>query len=622
VREKLVIYTRYSSDMQRAESCDDQEREVRRGLGRIGIDHREALVIRDQAESGTKTTRDKFALLQDLVRRGEVAILAVDDQSRLSRAENAFAFIKDLVFARGRFLSTGEGIDTAQDGWELRVQVMELHNSTTIRELGRRVHRGQLGRVLDDGSAGDLPFGYESFLLDSQGAAPRRGPKPKKGVRINEEEARWVRQVFALFVSAKSIAGIARELTRLGVSKGPRATTPGWHHQQVRRMLANPKYVGVWPWGATRRLRSSEGRVKQTPVPPEQQVVRQRPDLRIIDQQTWDKAQQRLKELERVFGMKAGDRPRGPRPHHSEVYPESLLAGLLFCHLCGSRLWMHGSGDRAYMRCALHAKGICAMDGGVPMAKAEQVLLDFVAEMLTGWPPWLESATSGMRSALGEAFRHLPETIRADESRLAEVQRYINNLAQHLEEGKPDSPTLRSRLSQWEGEAGRLRRRITESRQTLEVAVLMPDDDWIRSELAAVPSVLRGEPTWAASVLRRMFGRVTAEHVVARGKVRGFVRLHFRIEARRVLEEALGDRLPAGVLAAAGTAPPGEPMDFHLDLGAPSRRDVLAPEIALMRSRGMTWQAIGKVTRLGTGNAYNVGRRWSDAQSGEHREGA
>jgi len=90
------------------------------------------------------------------------------DLARFSRADNAFSFIEDLVYSGGRFVSAGEGIDTNHEGWELRVKVMELHNSTTIRELGRGVRRGQLGRVLDDGSAGNFPFGYESY----QGSAP------------------------------------------------------------------------------------------------------------------------------------------------------------------------------------------------------------------------------------------------------------------------------------------------------------------------------------------------------------------------------------------------------------------------------------------------------------------
>src|SRR5262245_7020241 len=104
--------------MQRKDSCADQEREVRAGLARLGIDPTLAIVIRDGAESGTKTIREGFGQLRQMIDRNEVHVLAVDDQARLTRSDNASAFITDLVFAGGRFIAISEGIDTAQTGWE------------------------------------------------------------------------------------------------------------------------------------------------------------------------------------------------------------------------------------------------------------------------------------------------------------------------------------------------------------------------------------------------------------------------------------------------------------------------------------------------------------------------
>jgi site-specific DNA recombinase len=190
--QKVVIFARYSTDMQNPKSCADQARDVREGLARKGIDATNALVIHEEGESGTRSDRAGFGQIVEMVARKEDLLLAVDDQSRFSRADNVFSFITDLVFVGGRFISTGEGIDTQEVGWELRVKVMELHNSTTIREIGRRVHRGQLGRVLDDKSAGDTCFGFESYFIDPDWAQKmvQRGPKPVKGIQIHEDEAR------------------------------------------------------------------------------------------------------------------------------------------------------------------------------------------------------------------------------------------------------------------------------------------------------------------------------------------------------------------------------------------------------------------------------------------------
>src|SRR5262249_23928078 len=158
-----------------------------------------------------------------------------------------------------------EGIDTDQTGWELRVKVMELHNSTTIRELSRRVRRGQLGRVLAGLSAGDVCFGYESYLLrPEQAAENRRRPKPERGLRIDVEEAGWVRQIFAWFNDGWSISAIARELNRQQVRPRHKShKPPRWSHPHVSKILRNEKYVGTWRWGQKTTIRNSSGKKKQ-----------------------------------------------------------------------------------------------------------------------------------------------------------------------------------------------------------------------------------------------------------------------------------------------------------------------------------------------------------------------
>ena len=75
--KRVVIYCRYSSDMQRVESCADQERAVRAGLARLGVPCDDAAVLRDEAESGTKSERDGFQQLRGMIRRGQVEVLAV-----------------------------------------------------------------------------------------------------------------------------------------------------------------------------------------------------------------------------------------------------------------------------------------------------------------------------------------------------------------------------------------------------------------------------------------------------------------------------------------------------------------------------------------------------------------
>lgn len=491
--KKLIIYCRFSSDLQSTKSCEDQEREVRETLARMDISAADATVIHDEAESGTNVLRDQFARLEAMTAAGEIAILAVDDQSRLSRADNTFAFITDLVYSGGRFLSTGEGIDTEQTGWELRVKVMELHNSTTIRELGRRVRRGQLGRILSQLSAGDQCYGYESFLLNPEQAAAQRGPKPERGLRIREDQARWVREVFERFNAGRSIAWIADELTKHNAPKGHRRRSDRWHPRHVRKILGNEKYIGRWRWGMTRTIRNSLGKKKQIPVPEEQQVEVDRPELRIVDDATWSEAQEGLAQLKGLYGKKPGQKKRGPKVHHTSLYPNGLLAGLVHCAKCGARLWQQRSGERLYLVCPNRGtdEKCCRLTTYVPVKRAEEAILSFLATLLRSWPEWLEQAVVSMRQSIEEVQQRVPDEVANHERRLKNLESQIGNLVDALANGHVRSQAVSSRLEDAEREAEQLRKRINAATEALSAPAEMPDQQWLKQQLANLASLIR-----------------------------------------------------------------------------------------------------------------------------------
>ncbi len=614
----IVIYTRFSSDLQSAKSCKDQEREVREGLTRMGIDHSTAIVIFDEAESGTKVFRDEFARLEAMTRAGEIGILAVDDQSRLSRADNTFAFVTDLVYSGGRFISTGEGIDTEQTGWELRVKVMELHNSTTIRELGRRVRRGQLGRVLGQLSAGDFCYGYESYLLDPEKAAENRGPKPERGLCIKEEEAKWVRQIFNWFNDGRSISWIAEELNRQNAPRGNRCRTNRWRQSHVRKILGNEKYITNWRWGTTRSIRNSQGKKKQIPVPKEQQVVVQRPELRIVDNATWAAAQQRLAELKDMYGKKPGQRHRGPKVHHTALYPKGLLAGMVFCSKCGARMWQEASGKRLYLGC--HNRGTddhcCELTTRVPVEKAEEAVLEFLANLLTSWPEWLDETLAVMRQQIEEVAERVPEEVAHDERRLRGVESQIANLVDALAEGRIQSRAVSDRLDEAEREAKRLRKKIEDARKLLSAPVKLPDDKWIQQQLDDLASVIREGDYEASLLLRRIVGRIEADQVIPPGKSRGYARLRFRVLAWEALKAILSSADSSvaldGLLVNCVNDESSE--EFVIDLGGPTLMDQWAPKIAEMRAEGTKWTEIVEITGLDLNRAYRAWKRFVDVQ--------
>ena len=106
-----VLYLRYSSNLQRTDSCVDQERQIREHLTRKGINHANAMVLRDEAQSGTRENRIGYREIRKMVKCGKAILLAVDDQSRLGRNESVIGLIKAVVFMGGRVICV-HGLDT------------------------------------------------------------------------------------------------------------------------------------------------------------------------------------------------------------------------------------------------------------------------------------------------------------------------------------------------------------------------------------------------------------------------------------------------------------------------------------------------------------------------------
>jgi DNA invertase Pin-like site-specific DNA recombinase len=621
VRLPLVIYTRYSSDMQRADSCTDQVRKAKEDLVRRGISIENAEIIKDEAESGTKENRPGYARITQRIAAGEPMLLVVDDQSRLGRTENIRSQIQDLVFNEGRFIAVADGIDTDRVGWETSVGFKEISNAQYVRDLGAKVRRGQEGRILDGcGSAGDYPYGYRSEYVDPNwDKLPRRGPKPKKKVVIFEEEAAVVRQIFVWFNEGRAKGWIVRELNRRGVPKAHRSTRPGWYHELVTRIIKNPKYIGKWTWGKTRIIRGSKDRKKQIAAAPEDVHVVERPDLRIIDVQTWKCAQLRVAEMKKVHGLQPGQRQRGPKMHYTALYPKSLLGGLLFCGECGSRLIYQAGGTDVYFGCPQHKNGRCTTTVRVPQNRGEDVLLEFLCSELTRQPEWIATVMTALSAHLNELKLRLPAEIEAKAKERDKLQREMENLTDALAQGSTQSQTLLNGIREREARVEQLNTELIEYHRFDSVPDVLPNESEVLTELAALSSVLHEKSQEAALLLRRILGKVNVHEMPIRGKRRGHIQVRFEIKAWRVAMELF--KTNPAVLFMMDKQDDMATPTVCLNVSTPTKMDEWAPQIADMRKQGIPWSEIGKRTGLQPGNAYTAWKRYVDGKESDSKTG-
>jgi len=559
------------------------------------------------------------------MRSAQISILVVDDQSRLTRGANAVAFIEDLRFSGARFLSLGDNIDTDQENWHVMVQIMGIHNSTTIQELGRRVKRGQVGRLLGGLTTGDYPLGYESyFVKPDEILQTRRGPKPEKNIRVLEPVAKWIRQVFEWFNEGHSMSEIARRLTKQKVPRGPRSAHGLWDNNQVRRMLGNEKYVGIWIWGKTKTSRSSAGKVKQVALPENEWIRVERPDLRIIDQGEWDKTLARLSEIKDIKGFKPSQKKRGASIHHSSVYPTGLLNGLLFCE-CGARMWFNSRHDKKYFTCPCSRKSseVCTMTSHVPFPKAREAIVGAVVAMLKSQPAWRETILGLIQDHIDKLSTSIPRELEELRKRESTLTSEIDNLICFIAKGAVQGDSIASRLDELESERREVRTKLKHQESLSKSKITAPAKSFIDEQLTNMASLFSDDSLQAAILLRKLVPKVTATEVIPIGKTRGYTQIRFHIDgwgAMRVAAESDPQLMNLiDSLATARGVEPTHPDEIVFDLGEPTRADIHSPTIYEMRNNGASWKEIEAVTGIGKGNAHTYFIRFAagrEAQSG------
>jgi site-specific DNA recombinase len=172
-----AIFARYSSDLQREASIEDQ---VRACLARIVAEGWErAATYTDHGLSGASRLRPGYQELLEGARAGAFEVVIAEALDRLSRdQQDVAALYKHLAFAGVRLTTLAEGEIS-----ELHVGLKGTMNALFLKDLAQKTRRGLEGRVRQGRSGGGLCYGYRVIgELDSRGQ-PQRGGSAPTGTR-------------------------------------------------------------------------------------------------------------------------------------------------------------------------------------------------------------------------------------------------------------------------------------------------------------------------------------------------------------------------------------------------------------------------------------------------------
>lgn len=212
----------------------------------------------------------------------------------------------------------------------------------------------------------------------------------------------------------------------------------------------------------------------------------------------------------------------------------------------------------------------------------------------------------------------LPDELTSTREQLADVQGRLDRLLDTIEKAG-DSPAIHQRLHKLESEKAMLESRQAQLLQVEVATIKMPDDQWIREQLASLADLAKQEMESVAPHLRPILGRVVAEQVFVPGKKRGYARIRFKLNGWAMIAHLLSGQLPASVTGGlvGATASEGPSPDFVIDLARPTRIDQWTSQVMEWRRQKMRWQEIAERTGLslsGVWKAYERGLK------GEHVE--
>ena len=548
------------------------------------------LEFADHAISGTKRDRAGLNSLLAAARAGRFGTVYFESLSRLARESViTMPLLKELVYVdRVHFVSVSEGIDSRQNSWELMASFMAYFHEQHIKSLRSNVLRGQEEAILNDWSAGDWCFGYGSEPIPGTENGRRgRRPRPRMRVVINEEHAKRVRLIFHWFVNEKrTLDWIARELSRQQAPKDHRSKTPGWHHDYVKRVLRNEKYIGIWPWGRNTNVRNPlTGQISQEARLPEEAAkwVRERPHLRLIDDLTFFKAAALLDEFYAKWESVRTDdgRLHGSRQEYQPT--RHLLQGLIKCAACGSTFQATG-GDGKYLGCSGYKRGLCASKTRIPRQRAEVRLLEAVSNRVFAQPAWLDAMVQEALWAWEHRQQREPTELAEVEKKLAEVNQLMTRLIDSIERGHGEVEELNERLRLRKKEKQQLEQQRALLQATDVAPTKPPTREWIESKIRQLQKVLQAGGPQANAALRAVVGgRVVVEESTTVGRKRKHLIAKFTLTTRSLLADT------------------GESAELHAETAA-----VKTEEVVVTLRVEPPWAAIAEEVKA----MFNAGARY------------
>lgn len=449
-----VVYARFSSDMQRDTSIDDQVTLCRQIAMRHGLEITK--IYTDRAKSAASMfDRDGLLELMTQAKEGLFGFVICESLDRLSRDQEDTAGIHKRLTFNGVKIITNEGPVE-----KIHVGVRGIVGAMFLDDLAQKVRRHHDARAREGIIPGCMPYGY------------RQKPGGRKGEpEIHPEQAEIVRRFFTEYAEGKSPRDIALDLTRDGIAT-PGGKSPDWHSHVFTHgrgsggMIANQLYIGQLIWSAYRTVKNPDtGKPVRRKNAPENVVTTPVPHLRIISDELFNRANElRRQRAVNVFGPK-GSRP----PIASKTKDDCFISGILFCGECGGRMVVtktrqtkstHRQAIGPRVGCAeANYRGKCDHRKSYDLKRIELTVLDGMRRHLTS-PAALMEFTKAYHERWAQRQREATDELETSRRKLNAVTVKIDRLVTAITDSDEPMPVLMQKMKELEAERVGLAERV------------------------------------------------------------------------------------------------------------------------------------------------------------------
>lgn len=446
--KRAALYARYSSDIQKDRSVEDQFAELEKAAKRFGFKLDKRHYFSDRGVSATSLF-DRPGLTRDLMgaaSRKEFDVVLVEMTDRLSR-DKADLFWLDKRF---KFFEIGLYTPTSGEVSDFQLLIDGHSNEDFIKKLRVRVKRGHDAITREGKVAGGRCYGYD--LVPGQSGARV----------INEKEAAIVRRIFSEYVNGMTPRQIVAGLERDGIPSPTGA--PVWNYQGIcgsdggstgMGMLHREIYRGKIVRNRIRYVKNpDDGRRLARRADPDDLLVVGAPQLRIISDELWDAAHAVRTARKRKMN------PDGYKPTPTLTRKQGILGGLIRCATCSGKMGMVSStrggriacSNATYRRACDHSKSyaIDAITAEV-IAKVEKELTD---------PEFLKRRVRARAMELAHEEREANEERTKAQRDLDRLNLQISRLVDAIAEGDLPVAEVKERIKAKEAERVAVQERL------------------------------------------------------------------------------------------------------------------------------------------------------------------